>query len=129
MAFSVIQSGQTPGEILRLLATNSTLANQVRQFFAPRCDCDATTWLIARIVAGDQTVIVPIREMIAATPVPPPPALSSSILSANGDGLFLQRIWIEGTASKGEFIDNAGVVTTVVIESNDAAGGVLMEGI
>lgn len=119
MSFSLIQSGQVAGEVLRLLATNNALAQQVRQFFGPRCDCDAVAWVIAQIQAENQEVIDAVKAMIAGEVVAAPAAPARSILSANGDTFVLLRTWCEGQVRKGEVMNTDGTLTTVTVEAVD----------
>ena len=119
MSFSLIKSGQVAGEVLRLLATNNALAQQVRQFFAPRCDCDAVAWAIAQIQAENQEVIDAIKSMIEGEVVAAPEAPNRNILSANGDTFVLMRTWCEGQVRKGEVMTTDGTLSTVTIEAVD----------
>lgn len=120
MGFSLIQVGQTPGELIRLLATNSELASQVRSFFAPRCDCDAVEWVISQIQANDATIVTAIRALIAGEIVLQPPQPGMNILSANGDTFVLMRTWCEGQMRKGEILNQSGTLSTITIEVTDS---------
>lgn len=112
-------SGQSPYEVLRLLATNSDIAAQVRAYFKPRCDCNIVEWVKQRILAGDSVVVNAIKSMIQMEVVTPPAYPANTLRSANGDSVFLLRTWCTGTTRMGEFLNNDGTTFNSTIQTGD----------
>lgn len=119
MPFSLIKKGQTPTELLTLMATNSQLSQQVANFFAPQCDCNVVDWVKAQITASNLVVINAIKAMIAKETVAPPPNIANTIKSTNGDTFVLIRTWCDGGSKMGEFISNDNTSQLAVITAND----------
>lgn len=120
MGVSFVQAGQSPAELLRLLATNSATALQVKAFFAPRCDCDVVQYVKDAINANNELIKGPIRAAIIKPYISDPPVNVSKILGASGDTLFMIRSWCEGLVRKGEFINADGILTTQTVMASDA---------
>lgn len=119
MSFPLIMAGQTPYEVLRLLASNSEIATRVREFFQPRCDCDIVEWVKQRILASDPTVIDALKGLIQADVVDPPAYPATSITVPTGTNTFLLRTWCASGVRMGEFLNHDGTKYTVTMWVGD----------